>query len=76
MEGEAWPGRVGNQACGRARTRMVLSCLPALDMEMLKWPCAWSSGAGTTGHISAWADPKPHDSVRVPVSLSKGYSVL
>lgn len=76
MEGEVWPGRVGDQACGRAGTRMLLSYLPALDMEMLKWPWAWSSGAGTTGHTSAWADPKPRDSVRVPVSLSMGYSVL
>lgn len=53
---------------------MLLSCLP--DVKMLKDPCALSSAAVPTVCISVWADPKPHDSVRDPVSLSKGYRVL
>lgn len=57
-----------------AEARMLPSCLP--DVKMLKDPCARSSAAGTTVYISVWADSKPHDSVRDPVSLSKGYRVL
>lgn len=73
-EEKAYPGGVRGKACGRAGTRTLLSCLS--DLEMLKDPCDWSSAGGTTVYISAWADPKPHDSGRDPVSLSKGWSVL
>lgn len=55
--------------------RAFLSCLPALG-EMLKDQHTWSSVGGTTGQTPSWADPKPHDSVMEPLSLSKGWKVL
>lgn len=47
-------------SCGKAETRMLLSCFPAL--EKLEDPHASSSAGGTIGHTAAWADPKPRDS--------------